>query len=63
MPPTCLYTSIAVSRHAPIETTDSDLEDLLLDLHQGIVEVLDNLWCILAPLDGLMHVSDVFYWI
>ena len=48
MAPTCLYALPATSGHAPDETVDGVLGDLLPDLDQGISELLDSLWCYLA---------------
>ena len=42
---TCLYALPTTSGHAPDETTDGLLRDLLPDLDQGIGQLLDSLWC------------------
>ncbi len=46
------------------EMTDGVLEYFLLDLDQGITELLDRLRCNLAASDGPRYnVPEVFYWI
>lgn len=42
--PTCLYPLLAISRHVPLESADSFLEELLPDLDQSISKLLDSLW-------------------
>lgn len=50
--------------NAPNESMDGPLVDLLLDLEQGIIELLDSLRCSLGALDKLKHdVLEVFNWI
>ena len=62
MASTCLYACLTTSGHAPNETTDGVLGDLLPDLDQGITELLDSLKCNLAASDGPKHnVPEVFY--
>ncbi|KAJ8345370.1 hypothetical protein SKAU_G00295630 [Synaphobranchus kaupii] len=64
MAPTCLYVLPTMSGHAPDETADGVLGDLLPDLDQGISELLDSLWRYLAAADAPRHnVPDVLNWI
>ncbi|TWW77579.1 hypothetical protein D4764_12G0009690 [Takifugu flavidus] len=44
-----------MSGHAPNETTNGVLGDLLPDLDQGIIELLDSLRINLVALDGPKH--------
>ncbi|KAJ8358599.1 hypothetical protein SKAU_G00151240 [Synaphobranchus kaupii] len=44
MAPACLYALPTMSGHAPDESADGVLGDLLPDLDQGISELLDSLW-------------------
>ena len=61
---TCLYALPTMSGHAPDETTDVLLRDLLPDLDQGISQLLDSLWCDVASVDGTRHdVPEVLDWI
>ena len=45
----------SMSEHAPDETADGVLGDLLPDLDQGISELLDSLWRYFAEVDTLIH--------
>lgn len=46
--------------HAPNETTDGVLQDLLPDLHQAVAELLDSLRANWVASDGLkQNVSEV----
>lgn len=50
--------------NAPNESMDGPLADLLIDLEQGIIELLDSLRSSLGALDKLKHdVLEVFNWI
>ena len=61
---TCLYALSTTSGHAPDESTDGLLGDVLPDLYQGISQLLDSLWCDLAAADGTRHdVPEVLDWI
>ena len=61
---TCLYALPTTSGHAPDDTTDGLLRDLLPDLDQGIGQLLDSLWCDIALADGTRHdVPEVLDWI
>ena len=55
MASTCLYALPTMSGHAPDETTEVLLRDLLPDLNYGITQLLDSLWCDVALLDGMRH--------
>ncbi|CAB1444405.1 unnamed protein product [Pleuronectes platessa] len=48
MASTCLYAPPTTSGHAPDESADGVLGDLLPDLDQGVSELLDSLWQYLA---------------
>lgn len=64
MPPTCLYALPTMSGHAPDETTDGALEDLLPGLDQGISELLGRLWRYLVVADAPIHnFPEVLDWI
>ena len=64
MPPTCLYALPTAADHAPDETADGVLWDLLPKLDQGINVLLDSLWCYSAAADAPMHnVPEVLNWI
>ena len=51
MASTCLYALHTKSGHAPDESADDVLGDLLPDLDQGITELLDSLWRYMAASD------------
>lgn len=40
---TCLYAILTMSGHAPAEMANSAMGALLLDLYQGIIELLESL--------------------
>ena len=64
MASTCLFALPTTSGHAPDETTDVLLRDLLPDLDQGISQLLDSLWCNVVLVDGTKQdVPDVLSWI
>ena len=44
----CLYALLTTSGHAPEESAVGVLGDLLLDLDQGISELLDSLFVVLV---------------
>lgn len=59
-----LLVCLTYIRHAPNETTDGLLGELLLDLDQRITELLESLKWNLVLSNGTKHiVPEVFYWI